>query len=80
MAMCREEIDFREEAKSIISDVSFAVQRIDVSTKFNNSKECVYINLVTLEGLKMCVQLDTCGLKVHLTGVSCFDCCNFYVI
>ena len=62
--MCGEEIDFRQEAKSIISDVSFAVQRIDVSTTLDNSKSCVYMNIVTLEGLTMCVELNTSGLKV----------------
>jgi hypothetical protein len=69
MAAFGEEIDFREEAKSIISDISFAVRRIDVSRTLDNSKDCTYMNIITLEGLTMCVQLNIHGLKV--------GCCNF---
>ncbi len=65
MAMCGEEIDFRQEAQSIISDINFAVQHIDVSRTLDNSKDCVYMNIVTLEGLTMCVRLSTGGLKVQ---------------
>ena len=65
MALCNEEIDFRQEAQSIISDINFAVQHIDVSRKLGSSKDCVYINIITLEGLTMCVRLNTCGLKVR---------------
>ena len=65
MAMCGyQEIDFREEAKSIITDVSFAVQRIALSEKLKNSKECAYLNIITLEDREMCIELDMNGLKV----------------
>jgi hypothetical protein len=65
MAMCGEEIDFRQEANAIISDINFAVQHIDVSSSLERSKDCVYMNIITLEGLTMCVRLNTCGLKVR---------------
>ena len=76
MAGCVEEIDFRQEANSIISDISFAVKHIDISSKLNKSKDCVYMNIVTLEGLAMCVQLDTNGLKVFetLNNNTCLYC------
>ena len=59
-----QEIDFREEAKNIITDVSFAVQRITLSEKLENSKECAYLNIITLEDREMCIELDINGLKV----------------
>ena len=74
MAGCVEEIDFRQEANSIISDISFAVKYIDISSKLNNSKDCVYMNIITLEDLAMCVQLDTNGLKVFDTIVLSLFC------
>ena len=70
MALCEEEIDFREEARSIIADVSFAVRNIALSKSLENSRDCVYVNITTLEDKTVCVQLDTSGLKV-CSNVAC---------
>ena len=59
-----EEIDFRDEARNIIADISFAVKSIALSERLENSRDSVYINLTTLEDNIFCIQLQTCGLKV----------------
>ncbi|XP_046844481.1 GSK3-beta interaction protein-like [Xenia sp. Carnegie-2017] len=66
MANCcdSDEIDFKKEAESIISDIRFAVRSIDISKKLISTKQCVFINIVTREDSVFCVQLSTNGLKV----------------
>lgn len=62
--MDEEEIDFRIEAQSVIKDISFAVDQIQVSQKLPSTLECAYLNIQTKEKNIYCVQLCVQGFRV----------------
>ncbi|XP_031366898.1 GSK3-beta interaction protein [Apis dorsata] len=52
------------EAQAIINDVKHHVMDIKVSEKLQNSNQFFYLNLITLENLKFCIELSNAGFTI----------------
>lgn len=52
------------EAQAIINDVKQHVMDIKVSEKLQNSNQFFYLNLITLENLKFCIELSNAGFTI----------------
>ncbi|XP_076766540.1 GSK3-beta interaction protein [Xylocopa sonorina] len=52
------------EARAIIGDVKHHVKDIKVSEKLRNSNQLFYLNLTTLEGSRICVELSSAGFTI----------------
>lgn len=52
------------EAQTIINDVKQHVTDIKISEKLRNNNHFLYLNLITLEGLKFCIELSSAGFTI----------------
>lgn len=59
-----EEIDFKVEAEMVIADIGFAVEEMSISNKLPSSREYVYLNILTKEHRRICVELSVLGFRV----------------
>lgn len=59
-----DEINFTEEAKQWLADVSFALNYGQLSDTLSSSDSVAFMNLTTRENQEFCVQLDKSGFKV----------------
>lgn len=57
-------IEWQSEAQAIINDVKNHVKNIAVSDKLPSSRTHIFLNLTTLEGRRMCVQISSAGFQV----------------
>lgn len=55
---------WRLEAQAVIDDVKNHVQDLRVSERLTSTSQVVYLNLITLEGLRFCVELSAAGFAV----------------
>ncbi|XP_050478992.1 GSK3-beta interaction protein [Bombus huntii] len=52
------------EAQTIINDVKQHVTDIKISEKLRNNNHFLYLNLITLEGSKFCIELSSVGFTI----------------
>lgn len=55
---------WRLEAQAVIDDVKEHVQDLRVSERLISTNQVIYLNLITLEGLRFCVELSTAGFAI----------------
>jgi len=55
---------WRLEAQAVINDVKRHVQDLRVSERLTNTNQVIYLNLITLEGLRFCVELSAAGFAI----------------
>ncbi|KAL6255925.1 hypothetical protein P5V15_013165 [Pogonomyrmex californicus] len=55
---------WRLEAQAIINDVKEHVQDLRVSERLTSTNQVIYLNLITLEGLRFCVELSAAGFAI----------------
>ena len=55
---------WRLEAQAIINDVKKHVQDLRVSERLTSTNQMIYLNLITLEGLRFCVELSVAGFAI----------------
>ncbi|XP_032674312.1 GSK3-beta interaction protein-like [Odontomachus brunneus] len=59
-----DEEHWRVEAQAVINDVKMHVQNIKVSERLTSTNKVIYLNLTTLEGLRLCVELSASGFTI----------------
>ena len=69
--MAQEEIDSTSncltiEAQAAVTEVSFAVDFVEISSKLPITNECIFINIRTKEKKQKCVELSVSGFRVSL--------------
>lgn len=57
-------IEWKSEAQAIINDVRSHVKDIAVSDKLPSSRTHIFLNVTTLEGRRMCVQISSAGFQI----------------
>lgn len=57
-------IEWQSEAQAVINDVKSHVKHITVSDRLPSSRTHIFLNLTTLEGRRMCVQISSAGFQV----------------
>lgn len=55
---------WRLEAQAVIDDVRKHVQELRVSERLTSTNQVIYLNLITLEGLRFCVELSAAGFAI----------------
>jgi len=55
---------WKEEAQAVIKDVKEQVKDINISDKLQSDNSCIYLNITTVEDLKLTVQLSVQGFRV----------------
>ncbi|XP_012533636.1 GSK3-beta interaction protein [Monomorium pharaonis] len=55
---------WRLEAQAVIDDVRKHVQDLRVSEQLVSTNQVIYLNLITLEGLRFCVELSVAGFAI----------------
>lgn len=55
---------WKEEADSVISDITSHVSNAAISEHLQSDNQKVYLNLTTLEQSRYCVELSACGFRV----------------
>ncbi|XP_031357554.1 GSK3B-interacting protein-like [Photinus pyralis] len=60
--------NWRNEARSVINDVSNHVKTIEISASSANDDGHIYLNVTTLENANYCVELSAAGFRI--VGVS----------
>lgn len=55
---------WRLEAQAVIDDVRKHVRDLRVSERLISTNQVIYLNLITLEGLRFCVELSAAGFAV----------------
>lgn len=55
---------WRLEAQAVIDDVRKHVQDLRVSERLISTNQVIYLNLITLEGLRFCVELSAAGFAI----------------
>jgi len=55
---------WKEEAQAVIKDVKEQVKDINISDKLQSDNSCIYLNITTVEDLKLTVQLSVQGFCV----------------
>ncbi|EGI67204.1 PREDICTED: GSK3-beta interaction protein [Acromyrmex echinatior] len=55
---------WRLEAQAVINDVKKHVQDLRVSERLTSTNQMIYLNLITLEGLRFCVELSAAGFAI----------------
>lgn len=53
-----------EEANSVINDIKGHVTNIQISQTLENTNQKVYLNVITLENKKFCIELSARGFRV----------------
>lgn len=59
-----DEEQWKFEARAVINDVKQHVTDMRVSEQLRSTNQAIYLNLVTLEGLKFCVELSSAGFTI----------------
>ncbi|XP_053979952.1 GSK3-beta interaction protein [Hylaeus anthracinus] len=59
-----DEEQWKHEAQAVINDVKQHVIDIKVSEKLRSTNQRIYLNLITLEGLKFCIELSAAGFSI----------------
>lgn len=59
-----DEEQWRLEAQAVINDVKKHVQELKVSEQLISTNRAIYLNLITLEGLRFCVELSASGFAI----------------
>lgn len=52
------------EAQAVINDVKKHVQDLRVSERLISTNQVIYLNLITLEGLRFCIELSAAGFAI----------------
>lgn len=55
---------WRQEAQAVIDDVRKHVRDLRVSERLTSTNQVIYLNLITLEGLRFCVELSAAGFAI----------------
>lgn len=55
---------WRLEAQAVINDVKKHVQDLRMSERLISTNQVVYLNLITLEGLRFCIELSAAGFAI----------------
>ncbi|XP_018345494.1 PREDICTED: GSK3-beta interaction protein [Trachymyrmex septentrionalis] len=55
---------WRLEAQAVINDVKKHVQDLRMSERLTSTNQIIYLNLITLEGLRFCVELSAAGFAI----------------
>ncbi|KAK7792876.1 hypothetical protein R5R35_000430 [Gryllus longicercus] len=58
------EDNWKTEAEGVINDVKAHVKDIHVSPKLHSNNKYVYLNILTLEDIKLCVELSGRGFRI----------------
>ncbi|KAL1139917.1 hypothetical protein AAG570_006894 [Ranatra chinensis] len=58
------ELNWQDEAQAVIQDVREFVKDISVADKLESNDRMIYLNITTLEGQEVCVQLTAVGFRV----------------
>lgn len=66
-------IDFANEAKQVLNEVSYAIAEGAVSRKLQSTAMCAYINLTTKEEKAVTVRLCGRGFEVHVIHRACLE-------
>ncbi|EFN83206.1 GSK3-beta interaction protein [Harpegnathos saltator] len=59
-----DEEQWQLEAQAVINDVKTHVRNIKVSERLINTNKVIYLNLTTLEGLRLCIELSASGFTI----------------
>ncbi|VDD96164.1 unnamed protein product [Enterobius vermicularis] len=59
-----EEKSLLREAEAAVGELSFAVKKIELSSKLKSTELCVYVNLTTCENENYCVELTSRGWRI----------------
>jgi hypothetical protein len=62
--MEEEIIDWTTEATAVMNDIRKHVKECKLSEKFHTNASEAYINMTTLEDIRICIKLDRSGLQV----------------
>ena len=64
MTDLNEEKVLKIEAKEVLKEVAYAVKSANISEKLPSSDECVFMNILTQEEQKYCIELSVQGFQV----------------
>lgn len=56
--------NWKQEAEAVINDVKSHVNDIEISEKLKSSDHNIYLNIITIENQRFCVQLSNQGFRI----------------